>query len=132
MLVTVYFFNAVPASGAFTVFLNPHGNPTAGESYLLTCTAVEVIAGLRNMPSLQWLDSNGSPVQGTGITVGELQITDTAAILTLTFDPLRTSHAGVYTCWGMLESPAVVGNIIESTMETVLVASKYRFAARKH
>ena len=116
--------NAVPTSEALTVFLSPHGNPTAGESYTLTCTALELIDCLKNMPSLQWLDSSGSAVNGTDITVGELQITDSAAILALTFDPVHTSHAGEYSCQAMLESPAVVGSVMESVVNTIIVSSK--------
>ena len=103
----------------------PRNIPTGG-SYTLTCSAMKLITiGLINVPSLQWLDSlSGILVSGIGITVGSLELTDTTATLTLTFDPVILSHGGQYICQGTLESPAVEGFIVESTTETVNVQSK--------
>ena len=108
---------------AITVSVNSEGNNTAGESYVLTCTVMEEIEGLTNMPSLQWLDPSDQAVaNGEGITVGQIQITDTTAILVLTFDPVRTSHGGEYTCQGTLESPP--GPLMNTSEQTVTVQSK--------
>ena len=108
---------------AITVSVNSEGSDTAGESYALTCTVMEEIEGLTNMPSLQWLDpSDQVVVDGEGITVGQLQQNETTAILVLTFDPVRTSHGGEYTCQSTLESPP--GPLMNTSERTVTVQSK--------
>ena len=109
---------------AITVSVISEGSDTAGESYVLTCTVMEEIEGLTNMPSLQWLDpSDQVVVDGEGVTVGQIQQTDTTAMLVLTFDPVRTSHGGEYTCQGTLESPP--GPLMNTSEQTVTVQSKY-------
>ena len=108
---------------AITVSVNSEGSDTAGESYVLTCIVMEEIVGLTNMPSLQWLDPSDQVVaDGEGITVGQIQRTDTTAMLVLTFDPVRTSHGGEYTCQGTLESPT--GTLRNTSEQTVTVQSK--------
>ena len=108
---------------AITVSVISEGSDTAGESYVLTCTVMEEIEGLINMPSLQWLNSLDQVVtNGEGITVGQIQRTDTTATLVLTFDPVRTSHVGNYTCQGTLESPP--GPLMNTSEQTVTVQSK--------
>ena len=100
------------------------GSSVAGDEYTLTCTVTELIDGLTNMPTLEWLDSVNNPVSGGGITVGDMNSNDTSATLTLTFNPLRTSHGGEYTCRATLVSPPVVGGIVDSAMATVTVQSE--------
>ena len=111
---------------AITVTVTLSGNAVAGGSYTLDCSAMEEVAmGLTGMPSLQWLDSPGDmPVSGMDITVGTLQQTETTAMRALTFNPIRTSLGGNYTCVGTLQSPAVEDEIVEIFMQTVNVASK--------
>ena len=108
---------------AITVSVNSQGSTTAGGSYTLTCIVIEEVVGLTNLPSLQWQNSSGQEiVNGEGITVGEVQQTDTTAILVLTFDPVRTSHGGQYSCQGTLESPP--GLLMNTSEQTVTVSSK--------
>ena len=79
--------------------------------------------GLINTPSLQWLDSSGQEiVDGEGITVEKTHQNETTAILVLTFDPVRTSHGGQYSCQGTLESPP--GPLMNTSEQTVTVSSK--------
>ena len=121
-----YIFSIVPTTVIMvSVTPDPPQSIPAGGVYTITCSATETIMGLTNMPFLQWLDSsNGMPVSGIGITVGSLNQIDTTATLTLTFDPVIPSHGGQYTCLGTLESPAMEGSIMESTMATVNTLSK--------
>ena len=107
---------------AITVSVISEGSDTAGESYVLTCAVMEEVEGLTNMPSLQWLDPSDQVVDGEGITVGQLQQNETTATLVLTFDPVRTSHGGEYTCQGTLESPP--GPLMNTSEQTVTVQSK--------
>ena len=107
---------------AITVSVISEGSDTAGDSYVLTCIVMEEIEGLTNMPSLQWLDPSDQVVADGSITVGQIRRTDTTATLVLTFDPVRTSHGGEYTCQGTLESPP--GPLMNTSEQTVTVQSK--------
>ena len=79
------------------------GVPISGETYNLTCT-VEA-----NVPptTVQWLYfSNGTAVtNGSNITVWAQRTTDSTTILTLSFNPLHTSHGGQYTCRSTTDTP---------------------------
>ena len=76
----------------------PDGTPSAGESYTLTCT-VEVVERLVVTPDVEWLDPDNNVVAtGGDITVGSPETSGTTTTLTLTFNPLLTSHGGEYTC----------------------------------
>ena len=108
---------------AITVSVISEGSDTAEDSYVLTCTVMEELEGLTNMPSLLWLNSSDQVVvDGEGITVGQLQQNETTATLVLTFDPVRTSHGGNFTCQGTLESPP--GPLMNTSEQTVTVQSK--------
>ena len=108
---------------AITVSVISEGSDTAGNSYVLTCTVMEEVEGLSNMPSLQWLDPSDQVVaNGEGVTVGQIQQTDITGMLILTFDPVRTSHGGEYTCQGTLKSPP--GPLMNTSEQIVTVQSK--------
>ena len=94
------------------------GVPTSGETYNLTCT---VEANVR--PTVQWLDTNGSAVtNGSDITVETQRINGSTTILTLSFNPLHTSHGGQYTCQSTAgRSPSTV-----NTTRNLTVQSEYR------
>ena len=67
-------------------------------------------------PFIQWQYSNGSDVTtGDGITVSEG---------VLTFNPLRTSHGGEYTCQETAGSVPEMTDVIRSAMWNVIVQSK--------
>ena len=83
------------------------GMSTAGQMYTLTCSV-----DVPGTPSIQWQYSNGSDVTiGDGITVSEG---------VLTFNPLRTSHGGGYTC----QATAGMTGVIRTAMQDVTVQSK--------
>ena len=48
----------------------------------------------------------------------------TSSISTLTFDPLRTSHNGIYSCVGTLTSPALDTQLMPSVVKTLYVQSE--------
>lgn len=90
--------------------------------YTLTCN-VSAISGLMNSPSAVWTDGTMNISDGSGVTVS----TTTASsysISVLTFDPLKTSHGGVYTCVGAVGSPALYSPQTDSMEETVTVQSE--------
>ncbi len=98
----------------YTVDISSPGNPVAGQDYTLTC---EVDVG-EGTPTLQWT--------GPGVTSGEASEgtqmqSSTTFTLTLTFSPVKTSHAGQYTC-----QSTVVGAAVERTvMADVNVQSEW-------
>ena len=104
------------------VSIGAQGNPLAGDVYSLTCTATELIDGLTNSPTLQWLNGTGQPV--TNGMLGDAISTNTSVTQTLTFNSLLTSDGGEYTCKAMLQSPAEEGGIMNCTTETVTVQSQ--------
>ena len=90
------------------------------EDLTLTCTVNEVIDGLTNIPSAQWMTTSGLVTSGDDditITV----IDDSMTIVTLSFISLHTSHAGQYMCQGILDSPATLNDIITSIPANVTV-----------
>ena len=107
---------------ALSVSIGAQGNLLAGDMYSLTCTATELIDGLTNSPTLQWLNGTGQPF--TNGMLGDTISTNTSVTQTLTFSPLLTSDGGEYTCEAMLQSPAVEGGIENSTTEAVTVQSQ--------
>ena len=87
------------------------GVPISGGTYNLTCTVES------NVPStVQWLySSNGTAVtNGSNITVGTQRTTNSTTTLTLSFNPLSTSHGGQYTCQSTIDSPASTVNATRS------------------
>ena len=84
---------------------------TAGQMYTLTCSV-----DVPGTPSIQWQYSNGSDVTtGDDITVSEG---------VLTFNPLRTSHGGGYTCQAMAGLVPEMTDVVRSAMWDVTVQSK--------
>jgi len=78
--------------------IRPDGVATAGGMYRLTCTTV-VVENVAVEPTVEWQFSNGSViVGGNGISVGNPLTSGNTITLTLTFNPLRTSHGRQYIC----------------------------------
>ena len=102
----------------YDISISTTGVPTAGEEYTLTCRVI-VSAGT---PTIQWQYSNGNMVTtGGDITVGSPETSGTVTTLTLTFNPLQTSHGGEYSC------RSVVQETVERTaMIDVTVQSEYQ------
>ena len=83
------------------------GSPISGETYNLTCT-VEA-----NVPrTVRWLytSSNTAVTNGSNITVGTQRTNGSTTTLTLSFNPLHTSHGGQYTCQSTTDTPSSAVN----------------------
>ena len=85
----------------------------AGTVLTLTCTAMS------DRPThLHWTDPNGLIItSGDGITVDNV-LNDT---ITLTFNTVKTSQAGNYSCNCTVDNPATTGKV----SYTLYVQSKY-------
>ena len=102
--------------------IHSSGASTAGQAHTVTCTAT-VVENLVVEPTLEWLDTDRNIVGGNSITVGPPITTGTNTTLTLTFDPLHTSHGGRYTCRATINITAI--SIINSSeVSDVVVQSK--------
>ena len=76
----------------------------AGGSYTLTCNATADIT-----PVVRWTDPSGNSVEtGEGISVTGPLVSGDTTILQLTFDYLRTSQAGTYSCLSIVDTPTSV------------------------
>ena len=106
------------------VTITSSGVPTSQETYNLTCTVEANVP-----PTVQWLYcSNGSEVtNGSGITIGTQRTTVSTTTLTLSFNPLHTSHGGQYICQSTIDSPASTVNATRN----VTVQSKYAIFSLK-
>ncbi len=113
---------AVPPS-ALEVSITANDSSISGQPYTLSCTATEVISGLTNAPTLEWVDEQGMTVSGSDVMVQNTTMSDTSATQTLNFSSISTSRGGMYTCRATLLSPAVSGGITNSSTETVVVES---------
>ena len=103
------------------------GPVEAGDQDLtLICTLNEVIMGLTNIPSGQWMTTAGPVTSGDNIIITETVIDERTITVTLSFSSLHTSHAGQYMCQGTLESPARL-DVITSTLATVSVHVRCKY-----
>ena len=115
-------FLLVPPT-ALAASVSRSGTARAGMTYNLTCTVSKTVDGLINSPTATWTAWGEEVTNGDGIAVSTMT-NDTASISTLTFDPLRTSHNGIYSCVGTLTSPALDTPLMPSTVETLSVQSE--------
>ena len=75
------------------------------------------MSGLTETPTAQWFDSNGLVIEGYSVL-------STKGQSTLTFSPLKTSHAGSYRCEGSVTSPALEEPLVISDTWELTVTSK--------
>ena len=81
--------------------------PVAGYNYTLICTVV-INEGFSNIPGVVWVDSSSRVVVSNGDTaVSEPLTSGNTTSISLTFDPLRTSDGGTYTCVGTISTLAL-------------------------
>ena len=115
-------FNSVPPT-SLTATVSSSGTTRAGMVYSLTCTVSKTVEGLINTPTATWTTGEAAVINGNGITLSTTTFNETAAS-TLTFDQLRTSHNGRYSCDGTLTTPALETELMPSTVETLYVQSE--------
>ena len=118
-----HFISLVPDNALYVMVESSVTDPVlaGSEDLTLTCTVNEVIDGLTNIPSAQWMTTTGLVTsEDDDITITETVIDDSMTIVTLSFTSLHTSHDGQYMCRGTLDSPATL-DIITSTPANVTV-----------
>ena len=94
----------------------------AGMMYSLNCTVSKRIDGLLNSPTATWTIGGVAVSNSSSLTISST-VDDVLAASILTFDPLRTSHDGIYTCVGSLTSPALETPLMPTATENNNVQS---------
>ena len=100
------------------VSVSPSPVRTAGEAYMLVCTAT-VEEYLQGIPSLRWR----LPGNTNNTSIGTQSTNGTVSNTKLSFTPLRTSHGGVYVCEATINITGISPES-QTANETVLVQSK--------
>ena len=113
------FYPSVP-DDAIIIDVSQDSAPTAGMQHRLYCNATKAYTGLSEDPMLTWYHDGAVVSGGDGISL----VTIVSGMQTLTFDVLRTSHAGNYTCEVSLSSPALNDSLTVDAIITVPVSSK--------
>ena len=75
------------------------------------------MSGLTETPTAQWFDNKGLVIEGN-------RVLSTGRQSTLTFSPLKTSHAGNYRCEGSVSSSALEQPLLISKIWELRVESK--------
>jgi len=76
------------------IIFSESGTGIAGDTFSVTCTV-----DVSRPPDVQWIYPNGTTVtNSSGIIVGSLMRVGNITNLTLTLNPLLTSHRGQYAC----------------------------------
>ena len=95
--------------------------PIAGENHTLSCFAITE-DHLVVVPALKWIAIEGIPEISETNHMNN-STSDSESVLT--FNPLRTSHGGSYTCETRIDIPqAGISDLTSSTSENVTVQSK--------
>ena len=93
------------------------GTGIAGDTFNVTCTV-----DVSRPPDVQWMYPNGTTVtNGSGIVVGSPMRVGNITNLTLTFNPLNTSHGGQYTCHSVVTALSEQNKSRNVTVECELV-----------
>ena len=120
----IHILSVVPPD-SILVDVTTVGSMLAGSEYNLMCTVTKSNTGLTGSPSAEWIGPNGNPVVSTtDITVESLLNDTMTSSLRLRFARLHTSFSGLYTCLGVVPSPAVEGEVTASDNSTVTVKSE--------
>ena len=76
---------------------------SAGDKYTLICNVTAEFTH-----SVKWLDSTNNTVNDPDITMVTVPNGVNTTSLLLHFDPLKTSHAGTYTCVSTISEPTSI------------------------
>ena len=122
LLYVLLFYPSVP-DDAISIAISQDSEPIAGLQHRLYCNATKTYAGLSEDPMFTWYKDGAVVSGGDGISL-VTTVSGTTETQTLTFDALRTSHTGDYTCEVSLSSPALNNSLTVDGIITVPVPSK--------
>lgn len=107
---------------AVNVSTSSEGTGIAGQRYVISCSVTQQDA-LSVVPEITWLSPDGIELSGqTNSTNAE---STTIFSASLEFDPLQTSHSGVYMCLVSLITSSTLSLPLNSTAtSTIIVQSE--------
>ena len=114
-------FVAVPNASVVEIWSS--GSSTAGEVYILTCD-VSLSQNLRQSPVIEWVGPDGNGMDNTTLRDVSLTSSSPSTTMTLLFNPLRTSHRGVYWCRATLTDTAAKIELVNKSSSIVIVQGK--------
>ena len=114
-LVSVYVFNSITWSRKLTNIYS-----TAGKVYSLTCD-VSLSQNLRQSPVIEWVGPDGNVIDNTTLRDVSLTSSSPSTTMTLLFNPLRTSHRGMYLCRATLTDTAANIRLMNTLTVEILV-----------
>ena len=103
--------------------ISSSGTSTAGEVYSLTCD-VSLSQNLRQSPVIEWVGPDGNVIDNTTLRDVSLNSSFPSTTMTLLFNPLRTSHRGMYWCRATLTDIDANLNITNTSAHSLIVQSK--------
>lgn len=119
-ILILLFFGFVVPSSVVSVTTSSQGIAIAGQRYTVSCTVTKQ-AALLVTPEITWINPNGVEVSGQVNSSSAGNTTISSALLE--FNPLMTSHNGLYTCQVSLTSPTLSLPLNSSATAAVTVQS---------
>lgn len=85
----MFVISVLPAEDVMSISIAENGRNTSGDGFNFTCT-IQTISGFSSLAVATWTPRMGEFRGNSNVSV-------------LQFNPLRTSHAGNYSCRGRLD-----------------------------
>ncbi len=122
---TKFFLLIVPPEwGTASVEPSISSQPTEGYEYTYLCSIV-LNVDLEATPELVWVGPDGTPViNGSSVTVGQTETVGTETSLALSYEPLNSTHGGIYSCNITVHVPYVNVTLYKVVRKTLVVTSK--------
>ena len=100
---------------------------TAGEVYSLTCD-VSLSQNLRQSPVIEWVGPDENIIDNTTLRDVSLTSSSPSTTMTLLFNPLRTSHRGIYCCRATLTDIDANVMVMNNSSHPLVVQGKSEFS----
>ena len=110
---------------AVNVSTSSEGTGVAGQEYVISCSVTQQDA-LSVVPEITWRNPDGMEISGqTNRTNAE---STTIYSASLEFDPLQTSHSGVYMCLVSLITSSTLSLPLNSTTTSTVIVQSERLS----
>ena len=103
------------------------GSNFDGDMHTLTCivTLPEKLMDLLPFIEMEWIGPPGVDLtEQNNIFISEPSISDFSVLMTMSFNPLKTNHAGLYRCNVGISKPALAPFFVREIRHEVIVISK--------
>ena len=106
------------------VQITPEGSSTTGSKHTLICRVTSA-ENLFSSPDVVWMNGREELDSGDAITVGQAVTEGSVTTRNLTFNPLRTSLGGMYTCMAAINIPDASVAVMNDASTIVNVQSEF-------